>query len=434
MASINSPVKNQLTTHEGGQAYPITNLEVFKRSVLCTMLWENTFYEDGISVVERIKKLAFGMDPKLVKDVMFQAKFEQKIRHTPLFIASVLSQNGSLKKEDLFKLITRVDDITEFMAIYWKDGKTPVDHQVRKGLAMAFDKFDEYQLQKYNRDKTVKLRDVMKMVRPKPKNDEQAKLWGKLIHNELATPDTWETELSSGKDKKETFERLIIQEKLGDLAFIRNLRNMIQSNVSVDVIKHSFAIRQWKWILPFQFITAARYAPNFEPEIEQAMLNSISGMEKFNEKITLLVDVSGSMNDPVSSKSDVKRIDVAASLAIILRELSDDVLVYKFNDKPSIVPARKGFALRDAIGSATGGTNAHRSIYEVQKEDRTLIVITDEQTHDSQNFKFISKFTVILNVGTYENGIAYGKNQLHINGWSESVVGYLKEYLEKFAR
>ena len=30
-------------------------------------------------------------------------------------------------------------------------------------------------------------------------------------------------------------------------------------------------------ILPYRFITAARYAPDFEPELEAAMLKSIKG-------------------------------------------------------------------------------------------------------------------------------------------------------------
>jgi hypothetical protein len=41
--------------------------------------------------------------------------------------------------------------------------------QMRKGLARAFGKFDEYQLAKYDRDGVVKLRDVLRLARPKPK-------------------------------------------------------------------------------------------------------------------------------------------------------------------------------------------------------------------------------------------------------------------------
>ena len=64
------------------------------------------------------------------------------------------------------------------------------------------------------------------LVHAKPKDDSQAALWKRLVDGELATPDTSEVELSAGKDKKETFERLLLEGKLGGLAVLRNLRNM----------------------------------------------------------------------------------------------------------------------------------------------------------------------------------------------------------------
>ena len=51
-------------------------------------------------------------------------------------------------------------------------------------------------------------------------------MWKRLIAGELATPDTWEAALSSGADKREAWERLLREEKLGALALLRNLRNM----------------------------------------------------------------------------------------------------------------------------------------------------------------------------------------------------------------
>jgi hypothetical protein len=33
------------------------------------------------------------------------------------------------------------DELSEFVAIYWKDGRVPLSGQVKKGLAAAFPKF-----------------------------------------------------------------------------------------------------------------------------------------------------------------------------------------------------------------------------------------------------------------------------------------------------
>ena len=84
-----------------------------------------------------------------------------------------------------------------------------------------------------HRDAEVTLRDVLFMSHAKPKDEAQAALWRRLAANELANPDTWEVQLSAGADKKETFERLIREKKLGYIALIRKLRNMEQADVEV---------------------------------------------------------------------------------------------------------------------------------------------------------------------------------------------------------
>jgi len=51
-----------------------------------------------------------------------------------------------------------------------------------------------------------------------------------LVAGELATPDTWEVALSAGAsvDKREAWERLLAENKLGAQALLRNLRNMAE--------------------------------------------------------------------------------------------------------------------------------------------------------------------------------------------------------------
>ena len=108
-------------------------------------------------------------------------------------------------------------------------------------------------------------------------------------------PDTWEVSLSSGKDKRETFERLIAEKKLGGLALLRNLRLMQKAEVPRKTIADAIEAMRTDRILPYRFITAARYAPDFEPELESAMLKSIKGYARLPGRTRLLIDVSGSM-------------------------------------------------------------------------------------------------------------------------------------------
>src|SRR5262249_14486978 len=137
-----------------------------------------------------------------------------------------LATHRALVADTLLRVIQRADELTEFVAIYWSDGRVPLSKKVKLGLAAAFGKFDEYALAKYDRPGPIKLRDVLFLTHAKPRDEAQAALWKRLVDGELTTPDTWEVALSAGGDKRSAWERLLSERKLGALALIRNLRNM----------------------------------------------------------------------------------------------------------------------------------------------------------------------------------------------------------------
>jgi Mg-chelatase subunit ChlD len=183
-------------------------------------------------------------------------------------------------------------------------------------------------------------------------------------------------------------------------------------------------------VLPFRFIAAARYAPQWETELEQAMLRSLEGQPKLPGKTVLLVDVSGSMDAPLSRRAEMRRNDAAYGLAILLREIAEQVSIYTFSDKLARVPSRQGFALRDALNASQphGGTYLGRAIGEMDEKYDRLIVITDEQSHDAvpnpHGFHQHARGYVI-NVASFQNGVGYGK-WVHIDGWSDSVIEYIR--------
>lgn len=457
MAKLNTKsYRAPVLTHEGGRASRSSLEQQLERSVMSCLLWEDSFYESGEDIAKRIRDLVKQNSPEFVSALAIKAREEMKLRHVPLLLVREMARNPEQREYvgyTLARVIQRADELTEFLAIYWKDNPNqPLANQVKKGLAMAFQKFDEFQLARYNKDSDIKLRDVLFLTHAKPTDVKSAgrqtaainsknykrgsvrrhakSVFTKLVNNELATPDTWETELSAGKDKKETFERLINEGKLGALALLRNLRGMTEAGVDRKVIIRALENIKTERVLPFRFISAARHAPQFEPQLEQAMFKCLEGADKLSGKTVLLIDVSGSMSDPVSAKSELRRIDAAAALAILLREICNDVEVYTFNDDAKQVPARRGFALRDAIGYTSGGTqlgNALQQINYGSGADR-IIVITDEQSADRVGAPK-AKNGYMLNVASYKNGVGYGKWN-HVDGWSEAIVNYIVQ-LEK---
>lgn len=434
MATLNKKTERDIIkTHEGGIAKRIDVESQLRRSIMANMLWEKTFYEDGQDVAERIKGLIPKVKAEKVLDMAIEAREKMNLRHIPLLIlremARVESHKG-LVARGLERVIQRPDELTEFLSIYWKDGKEKLSSQVKKGLAKAFVKFNPYQLAKYNRDGKVKLRDVLFLSHPKPLDNEQRDTWKKLVDNTLEIPDTWETNLSAGKDKKTTWERLINERKLGGLAFLRNLRNMSQVGVEEKIVEKGFDEMKVDRILPFRFIAAARYAPQWESKIEEAMFRCTEGREKLSGKTILLLDVSGSMGCYISEKSEMTCMDAAMGVGVLLREICDYVSIYTFSEKVVRVPSRKGFALRDAIKNSQfhGGTYLQKALSGIKETADRIIVITDEQTHDTVSGPKGSKGYVV-NVSPYKNGVGYGK-WMHIDGWSDAVIDYIRE-LEK---
>jgi len=201
-------------THEGGTATRTSALQELRRTVMTCMLWENTFYEKGSATATRIAELVAVLPAEQVVDVAIEARKAQYLRHTPLFIMRELARRtgpgiGAQVERGLYAVIERADELAEFIAMYWKDKKQPISNPVKRGLAAAFTKFNEYALAKYDRANAVRLRDVLFMVHAKPLNEDMAAIWKKLVDNKLETPDTWEVALSAGADKKATFERLL---------------------------------------------------------------------------------------------------------------------------------------------------------------------------------------------------------------------------------
>jgi len=242
------------------------------------------------------------------------------------------------------------------------------------------------------------------------------------------------------------WERLLRENKLGALALLRNLRNMQEAGVEKELITDGLARMKTERILPFRFIAAANRNPKLEPEIEAAMLRCLSGQPRLPGKTVLVVDVSGSMGGQLSRRGELSRMDTAAALAILAREMCQEVAIYctAGNDATRIhatrlVPSRRGFALRDCIVNDAARELGGGGIFLVQcldyvrkhegRADR-IIVFTDEQDCDQKlnpaSADAFGTHNYLVNIASYRNGIGYEKF-VHIDGFSETVLDYIRE-------
>jgi 60 kDa SS-A/Ro ribonucleoprotein len=433
MAKLNKP--QTVRTHEGAKGRAFAPEQELRRALMNCMLWESQFYEDGVSIAERIAKLVPLVEADKVAAMAIEAREDMKLRHAPLLLVREMARHEShrgLVAATLERIVQRPDELTEFLAIYWADALGPqqqrkraaVSAQVKKGLARALTKFDAYQLAKYDRDGAVRIRDVLFLTHAKPKDAAQEKVWKQLVDGTLSAPDTWEVSLSGGADKRETFERLIAERKLGALALLRNLRGMLAAGVKKAAIGKALDDMRTDRVLPYRFIAAAKHAPELEAELEKGMFRSIEGHTKLTGKTRLLVDVSGSMDSGISARSEMRRLDAACGLAVLAREIGEDVEIFTFSNDVKKVPPRRGFALRDAIVSSQphGGTELGKAIGKVDQKGVRLIVFTDEQSHDVVPAP--KGVGYMVNVASYQNGVGHGPWR-RIDGFSEKILDWI---------
>jgi hypothetical protein len=315
----------------------------------------------------------------------------------------------------------------------------------------------------------IKLRDALFLIHAKPKDKEQAMLWKKLIggycatcgrslkeHGKvkhkfveatLQTPDTWEVKLSAtnGQNKDEAWTEMLKSGKMGALALLRNLRNMTEQGVSDSLIREALKNCNPERVLPFRFITAAKYAPKFEPELEQLMFKCVENRPKLKGKTVLIVDVSGSMGGTLSAGTELTRLGSAAALAMLAREMCEEIVIYASagsdasrTHKTEMIPARRGFALAEQIQNAAGRLGGG-GIFIKQAMDYTfgkeksadrVIVISDSQDCDLVNKPASAHAwggkNYLMDISCEQHGIAYNKFTV-INGFSEAVFDYVAE-------
>jgi 60 kDa SS-A/Ro ribonucleoprotein len=278
--------KSEVVNHEGAKAFRMTPALELYTSVVTSSL-SDTFYEKSDARLVRIQELIRKNDAQFVAKLAVYARERMYMRSMPLVLVTELAkihQGDNLVSRAVGRVVQRADEITELLAYYQMANQRKevkklnrLSKQIQKGLGDAFNRFDEYQFSKYNRPNTaVKLKDALFLVHPKAKDEAQQLIFNKIAKDELKTAETWETTLSAvGQNdfenenskieaKTQAWETLIMDGKLGYMAMLRNLRNIIEANVSQEAIEkvcatlsNARAVANSKQF-PFRFLSAYR--------------------------------------------------------------------------------------------------------------------------------------------------------------------------------
>ena len=484
--NLSSKGKNKETNYEGNVAYKLSpewNLYV----ATVTSSLSNKFYESAGDRLAELRRLIKLCDPLFVAQLAVYTRQKMNLRSVPLVLAVELAKvhrGDSTVRKMVSNTVKRADEITELLAYYQLANKREdvkklnrLSKQLQAGLQDSFNHFDEYQFAKYNRDAEIKLRDVLFLVHPKAKDETQQLLFNKIVNNELETPYTWETELSalgqtkfsSGEEKsnaiKLKWEELIDRGKVGYMALMRNLCNILEAEVSSEhIAKVCKTLSDRENVnrskqLPFRFLAAYReiskvksvYASRILDALEQAVLVSANSIKGFDQNISVLLacDVSGSMQQPISTKSKIMAYDIGLMLAMLFKSRCENAITGMFGDTWKVinVPTKGILSNVDAfyrregeVGYSTNGYLVIEDLLKSKQKIDKVMMFTDCQLWNSKNNSNITELWTQYkkfspNSKMYLFDLAgYGNTPLYVTrddvyliaGWSDKVFDIIE--------
>lgn len=449
MAKFNSTNTNKTENRSGHISYKMSDKEHLMTAVLNTMFGETKYYGTTDDEIVQLTKTLCKTDPNFVSNLACYARKEFNMRSVSHVLSSVIAREASTyTRRTLRGVVNRPDDITEIMACYASMYGKPFPNALKKGIAEVFQKFDEYQIAKYNGgSKEFKFKDVLRIVHPTPESKEVEVLFGKIINDQLETPYTWETELSSRGNNKDVWNELIASSKVGYMALLRNLRNIIKSGADItpvlDIISNPTNIKKSKQ-LPFRFFSAYRtlesehlITPEIHRALETAINASIDNLEKLLGRTLIAVDVSGSMGNKISYKSDIRCADIASLFGAMAHKLCEDATVCYFEASKDLYrDYYERMGLSFPIERFKNSEECGYRIEHYGKYDSILdIALTNSFTGGGTDLSLPMQFALDVDKGKnlkpFNRIIYFSDNECN-SGLARTVQGLADEYRRKY--
>ncbi len=452
MSKFNTKVapKRKTINKAGGHAFKLPLDQELVHAVLTTFL-DDKYYESAEDRILRIQALIQQNDPEFVARLAVIARKEFNLRSVTHLLIGELSRvhsGDSLVRRALTEAALRPDDLTEIVSYVG----TPIPKQIKRGARSALLKFNRYQLAKYKGEgKEVSLVDLFNLVHPKVQhaNKEQKKAWKDLMTGKLVSFDTWETELSNAKNdaaRKKALEELIEEDKMGYMALLRNLNNLIKYNVSAKVQKLAVAkltdkeeVKKSKQ-LPFRYVTAYENVHGnrvFTDAISEAMDIAVDNTPELKGDILIAVDTSGSMRGDPLKKASI----FAATL--LKANKKADVILYSTSVKEVSLSGRAPVIdLAKSIENASLGGGTETSLVfkyaaSARKNYSRIIIISDNESWNEgyggvqaiyEEYKKVTgndPFIYAIDIQGYGTKDITDSKVFHLTGWSDRLLDFI---------
>ncbi len=495
-ASIGGQVAShpdRVENYEGGIAFKTDPKTELTLRFLTYLVGEPKFYTPNASeemdTIRGLIQTVAMSDPEYLMKLAAYARNEMYLRSAPTFMLVEAVQYDSVKpfvKTYTPTILKRADELTEVIAYFiarngqiGSGGKASLPNALKKGIANSFHNFDAYQFAKYDRDGSVKLKDVLRLTHPKPRNEDEALLFKQIRDRTLPIPETWETVISVNGSTKESWESVI--PKMGYMAKLRNLRNLLKVGADIDpVIQHLTnpkAVHNSRQF-PFRFLSAYKSLEGTEikgdpftrNKLQAAVLTaldlSVENLPRLPGRTFVTSDNSGSMESSLTKRSSVQYIDIANIMGALAHRISDEAISSVFAETFEVVGIHPGntvmmnAGLMKEAGERVGySTNAFLALNYLLQNDISvdrILLFSDMQCYSTRGDNSFGIFrgsgqSLVEQFEMYKRQInskvrlysfdltGYGTvqfpqsdpNVVLLSGWSSKVLEFISKY-EKF--
>jgi len=400
MAKFNEKkVQERVQSYEGTILYKRNTVEAWFNMLFSSFL-ENQYYEKSSDQIDRLLNLTEAVadqyDYAFVGKAAIFARNELGMRSVSQLIAAWLNDKSFQEKREFYRsFMRRPDDVSEiFGAVKYLDGKR--SHALIKGSANYLSSLGQYEITKYKMiGHTYNMYDLINLTHA------NSKVINDFKNNLLKAPDTWEVSVAKKQSKESrqaTWKEMVEEGKLGYMALLRNLNNILDNpnidNEWIGEYLYPQLINENKirksLVFPYRIYTAHKNLKINNLLIEEALGRAFGiatyNIPKFDGINAIVLDVSGSMENYISSNSNItlKEIGACFATALFLNGSNIDFIKFgtdakRFNNFSRL---NNPFSIIDAMCSNSNcgwGTNIQSAI-EIMKDtyDR-IFVISDMQ-------------------------------------------------------
>lgn len=476
----------------GGNAYSLGDKAALAQLAM-TGCFNGTYYTSDADQLKRVLELANKVEPAFIAKLAVYAREKGLMKDMPAVLAAVVAGKDT---ELLSQIFTRVVDSPKMLRNFVQvirsgaTGRKSLGTAPKRMIQNYLENLTDEQLFKADVGNDPSLKDIIKLVHPKPSNKKRSAMYGYLLDKEYNKRDLCPLAKSFEVFKKDMtaempdvpFQMLTalplkdehwkqIAESATWTQTRMNLNTFARHNVLNDAelltsvcnkLTDKELIKKAK-VFPYQLFTAFQNIDSTVPSkaaiaLQKAADLALDNVPEFKGKVYVMVDTSGSMSSPATGNrgtatTKTRCIDVAGLVAAAIMRKNPDAEVipfdtrihaHKLNPLDSIMTNAKTLA---AFGG--GGTNCSEALAHVNRKggkgDLVIYVSDNESWVDKNVYRSTATMTEwnkfrdrnpdakLVCIDITPNGTTQAHDRediLNVGGFSDQVFDVIARFIE----